>query len=69
MTGSWWPDWESWVAAYGRRRGAGARARRRQAEADRGCAGQLRQGPAELSRQPAPDPLATIAGNAIAIFA
>ena len=41
--GSWWPDWLDWIKAAGRRAASGARARRRQAQADRGRAGQLRE--------------------------
>ena len=43
--GSWWPDWLDWIKVAGRRRGAGARAGRRQAHADRGRARALCQGP------------------------
>ena len=42
---SWWPAWEQLGVAICRRRGAGAPARRRQAQADRGRARLLRQGP------------------------
>ena len=50
IAGSWWPDWHRWVSALGKATGAGAHARRRQAEADRGRARQLRAGAAELIR-------------------
>ncbi len=42
--GSWWPDWLEWIKAQGRRNGARARTRRRQAHADRGRARQLCEG-------------------------
>ena len=48
IAGSWWPDWHRWVTRAGEGAGAGAGAGRRQAEADRGCAGELRAGAAEL---------------------
>ncbi len=42
--GSWWPDWLEWLKAQDDATRAGARDRRRQAQADRGRAGQLREG-------------------------
>ena len=42
--GSWWPDWLEWIKAHGDDERPGARAGRRQAQADRGRAGQLREG-------------------------
>ena len=48
IAGSWWPDWHRWVTRARQGAGAGARAGRRQAEGDRGRAGQLREGAAEL---------------------
>ena len=39
--GSWWPDWLRLAQEAGCERGAGARARRRRAQADRGRAGKL----------------------------
>ena len=41
--GSWWPDWLEWLKDARRRDGAGARHRRRQAQADRGRAGVIRE--------------------------
>ncbi len=41
---SWWPVWEEWISQYARRRGPRPPARRRQAQADRGRAGELREG-------------------------
>ena len=46
--GSWWTDWLAWLKAQDSTRSAGARARRRRGQADRGCAGKLCEG-AELS--------------------
>ena len=40
--GSWWPDWQRWILASEQDAGARPAARRREAEADRGCAGKLR---------------------------
>ena len=48
IAGSWWPDWHRWVSAQAQGTGAGAGAGRRQAEADRGRAGELCEGAAEL---------------------
>ena len=45
--GSWWTDWIAWIKAQDAAEVAGARARRRRAHADRGRAGELREG-AEL---------------------
>ena len=50
IAGSWWPDWHRWVSALGEGAGAGADARRWQAELDRGRARQLRAGTPELIR-------------------
>ena len=52
--GSWWPTWEEWVARAWRRQGAGAQAGRRQAQADRGRAGLLRQGEGDGIAPPGP---------------
>ena len=43
--GSWWPDWIEWIKSHGDDAGPAARAGRRQAQADRGRAGALCEGP------------------------
>ena len=44
IAGSWWPDWHRWVSALDKEQVPARRAGRRQADADRGRAGQLCEG-------------------------